>query len=779
MRLILKISRNELRNLFYSPVAWFLAVAFWVQCALAYTAKITQYADYQDMSLENNPNFEGFTASLTKIIFSADEGIFYSVVSNLYLFLPLLTMGIISREINDGTIKLLYSSPIKPRHIVLGKFLAIVFYNLLLLGIVGLFMVSGLLSIQHVDTGMVLSALLAIFLLICAYSAIGIFFSSLTTYQIVSAVGTFLVILILGKMSFVWQEYDVIRDFTYFLSTQTRTTKMISGLITTNDVIYFLLMIFMFLSFTLLRVRSAMESKAWYINAIQYLAVFSSVMVLGYISSKQKNIGYWDTTRDNIHTIHANTQEVISDFEAAEPLEITLYVNLLDRSFDRGAPFNRKDFEVRLWERYLRFKPDIKFNYIYYYDVLDGDNSLFATYPNKGLKEIAEMFSGPMKMNFSKLKSPQEVKKEVDLQPEGKRVIMQATYKGRKTFIRTFDDGEFWPNEMNIAGAFKLLQMEDSPTVYYTTGNLERSIYKTGEREFRYQTLNTLNRGSLINLGFKVDSLNLDTEDIPLNTAVLIIADPKTAISEGKRLKINNFIENGGNAAFLSEPKKQGILNPLLNDLGLHLNPGILVEVTKEEMPDRVKPFLTREAIYLSDQFAPEQAILAEGKTPRNLIGMMPGVVEIVEIDSSHAFQKVPFFVTVKPRNTFSRTGILVLDSVPPVFDPAYGDTRKDSYVTLMGLKRQKENREQRLWVAGDADFMSNIREGGAALQVALLSWLDNNRFPVYIPQITPIDTMLTVTYAVAKTQTFVFVWLIPGLIVLFGAVLLIRRKRK
>jgi ABC-2 type transport system permease protein len=112
----------------------------------------------------------------------------------------------------------------------LGKYFAIMLYNLLLLGIVGIFMVAGLVSISHVDTGLVLSALLGFYLLTCAFSAIGIYMSSLTNYQIVSAIATFLVFFVLTRISSLWQQYDFVRDLTYFLSMNGRTNKMVAGL---------------------------------------------------------------------------------------------------------------------------------------------------------------------------------------------------------------------------------------------------------------------------------------------------------------------------------------------------------------------------------------------------------------------------------------------------------------------------------------------------------------------------------------------------------------------
>src|ERR1700744_2352159 len=53
MKTILKIARTELALLFYSPIAWFLLIAFLFQCGLAYTGEIENLLTVQGMGGEN------------------------------------------------------------------------------------------------------------------------------------------------------------------------------------------------------------------------------------------------------------------------------------------------------------------------------------------------------------------------------------------------------------------------------------------------------------------------------------------------------------------------------------------------------------------------------------------------------------------------------------------------------------------------------------------------------------------------------------------------------
>jgi ABC-2 type transport system permease protein len=124
------------------------------------------------------------------------------------------------------------------------------------------------------------------------------------------------------------------------------------------------------------------------------------------------------------------------------------------------------------------------------------------------------------------------------------------------------------------------------------------------------------------------------------------------------------------------------------------------------------------------------------------------------------------------------KIGKLVTDSVPPEYNPQEGDV-KGSFATALALTRQINNRQQRIVVCSDADFMSNLRNGESFLGRAFYSWLNDGAFPIYTPKADPKDNKLTVTGTGVKTMKVVFVWILPGLILLLGSILLIRRKRK
>ena len=106
--------------LFYSHIAWLLLLCFVFQTVFFYTGMLESFV----LDVENSGRTYWCSLRLFIRGYGGSSGLWPSVVNILYLYIPLLTMGVISKELSSGSIKLLYSSPISNTHIVLGKFLA-------------------------------------------------------------------------------------------------------------------------------------------------------------------------------------------------------------------------------------------------------------------------------------------------------------------------------------------------------------------------------------------------------------------------------------------------------------------------------------------------------------------------------------------------------------------------------------------------------------------------------------------------------------------------------
>ena len=195
MKVIYRIAKTELQMLFYSPIAWLLLVCFVIQTGIIFSG----FFEYFVRGMEEY----GRAWRASRTLFAVGDqglGLWPQVLNFLYFYIPLLTMGMVSRDLGSGSIKLLYSSPISSTQIILGKFLCMVFYALILMAVLCVYLIIGWSTIENFEAGWVLCGLLGVFLVVCTYMAVGIFMSSLTTYQIIAAVGTFIILMLLNMV---------------------------------------------------------------------------------------------------------------------------------------------------------------------------------------------------------------------------------------------------------------------------------------------------------------------------------------------------------------------------------------------------------------------------------------------------------------------------------------------------------------------------------------------------------------------------------------------------
>lgn len=125
-------------------------------------------------------------------------GAFESTITNMAFWMcilpvPLLTMRIFAEERKQKTDQLLYSLPLKPTEIVLGKYFAAV--TVLIIPVLVIAAYPLILSFYgSVNFLTCYSTLFGFLLMGCSLLAIGVFISSLGENQIVAAIGTAVVI---------------------------------------------------------------------------------------------------------------------------------------------------------------------------------------------------------------------------------------------------------------------------------------------------------------------------------------------------------------------------------------------------------------------------------------------------------------------------------------------------------------------------------------------------------------------------------------------------------
>lgn len=761
MRKIVRIARFELSALFYSPVAWIVLIIFTIQSGMGFTRWFQIYSRAQRMGQHLD--------TMTAHIFSGRYSFYGGVKDTLYLYIPLLTMGLMSREISSGSIKLLLSSPVKVRDIVLGKYLAMMAYCLILILILVLFVLAAGYSMHAMDYGLVICGLIGLYLLICAYSAIGLYMSTLTAYQVVAAISTLAVLALLNFVGDLFQTNDAVRHITYFLSISGRTERFIDGLISSEDVTYFAIIILLFLFLTGMKLQAARESRSVGVKAGRYMLLFSLLFLAGYLSSRPALTGYVDMTATKTETLTAATREVIAKMD--KPLRITTYVNLLAGKYYRARPEDNSMDEAR-FDQYRRYIPDLKMDYVYYYDTTDNDE-LYKDNPGLSTKAIARKRAYAEGMDFRKVLSPDQLRQQIDLRPEKNRLVRIMRYGDRKTALRYFDDMMSFASEKEFTAALKrLVEPETIPRIGFLTGNGERTNVKAGDADYKTVTQELGFRYALINQGFDIDTVPLSGGGsggdsgsdsgaaIDTGLTALVIADPKTAFTGPGLAKIKRYIAAGGNLLIAAEPDRQGLLNPIAKDLGVTIDEGHLTQKSQDFAPDFVLVHFSPAA----DDFSAQLASLRKDGD----IVATPGVTGLKYGDTRDSASQRAVRSGAHD-STFHIVPLLVDDTIP----------------VAVALTRKMGQKEQRIVIVGDADFMSTAemvrhtpRTANFDFTTDLFSWLD---YGVY-----PVDTSRPKTYDEINLgrdgillARIAFFCVLPLLLLIWGTLLLVIRKRR
>ncbi len=256
MSKIIAIASRDLKSWlntfsFYILAVFFLGVTgyfFW--SGLSYFSLISFQA-------ASNPSLEVRGLNLTEGVLS----VFLANLSALLLLLiPILTMRSLAEEKKQGTLELLFTYPISDFQIVIGKFFGLLsVLVLLVLPTAAYFLLAQIVGAKF-EISSLFTGYFGLFLLGASFMALGMFTSSLTEHQAVSAGIGFVIILFFWIVGWIadWSSPALAGVFRE-LSLVEHFRDLARGIVDTRDVSYFVLFIGFFLFATL----STLEIRTW------------------------------------------------------------------------------------------------------------------------------------------------------------------------------------------------------------------------------------------------------------------------------------------------------------------------------------------------------------------------------------------------------------------------------------------------------------------------------------------------------------------------------------
>jgi len=239
------IAGRELRSLFISPLAWSILAVVQLILGYMFLIQLEGYMTVQARLL----GVEG-APGVTELVVAP---VLYNASIVLLMVVPMLTMRLVSEERRAQTLSLLFSAPLSMSEIVLGKFLGVMGFLLIMVLMIALMPLS-LLAGGSLDLGMLLAGVLGLVLLLASFAALGLFMSTLTEQPTIAAVSTFAVLLLLWIINAASNaDLGQTSELFAYLSLLQHFESLLKGVFDSADVIYYLLFVALFLGLSIRR----------------------------------------------------------------------------------------------------------------------------------------------------------------------------------------------------------------------------------------------------------------------------------------------------------------------------------------------------------------------------------------------------------------------------------------------------------------------------------------------------------------------------------------------
>ena len=248
------IAKRDLGSFFNSPIFYVVTTVFLIIYSFIFF-NILNFFSFQSFQARQLQAM-GMNLNLNEMVI---EPSLQNMSVILLMIIPIITMRSFADEKKMKTFRLLLSSPVHLREIILGKFLACMIVVTIMI-LISSYSVGFLFLLGEPELGPVLTGYLGVLLMAGCFVSVGIFASSLTDNQIVAAVLTF------GFSLFMWiigwsaqAAGSTTGQVLQYLSIVDHLERFLKGLVNTSDLVYYL----SFILFNLFLCHRVLDSNRW------------------------------------------------------------------------------------------------------------------------------------------------------------------------------------------------------------------------------------------------------------------------------------------------------------------------------------------------------------------------------------------------------------------------------------------------------------------------------------------------------------------------------------
>lgn len=323
-------------------------------------------------------------------------------------------------------------------------------------------------------------------------------------------------------------------------------------------------------------------------------------------------------------------------------------------------------------------------------------------------------------------------------------------------------------NEQVFTNALQRLARNQERWVAFVEGHGERNALGEANHDLGEWVK------QLFNKGYRAQPINLsETQAIPDNTNILVIAGPRIDYLPGELELILNYVNAGGNLLWLHEPGPLYKLDALAEALSIRFYEGAVIDYAGQLIGIN-DPSI---ALVTNSLYSPHA--ITNGFEFTTLFPLV-GAIEILESDKWLA---KPILSTGD--HTWNETA--KLEGAVEFNEGA--DTQGPLTIGLT-LEREVEiedgeemlTKQQRIVVMGDGDFLSNTylaNSGNNELGTRFINWLSSDDEFISIPPKIANDRQLNMSSTTLGIIGIGFLFILPAALIVIGITIGIRRKKK
>lgn len=299
-------------------------------------------------------------------------------------------------------------------------------------------------------------------------------------------------------------------------------------------------------------------------------------------------------------------------------------------------------------------------------------------------------------------------------------------------------------SEQTLTLAMQRLSRTKSHNLWFTTGHGERSIRGDNNADL------SLFAQQLTASGFNVNTVNLtDQSTLNADDGTLVIAGPLQKFLAREVALLLEYISNGGNLIWLTEPESDDGLKPVAIELGIERLPGVIIDMAAQQLQ------VERPDFAIANDYFQHEA--TRGFSEITLFPQASGI----NYDTGRDWQATALVQSTE--KSWTETGALN-------GEVSYGDDAREvsgSIPLIVALQRDRNNKQQRVIVAGDGDFLADawIANGGnRELGNRLFNWSVDDAAMMAIDTSLQADTRLELSRNALLWLASASLLFLPGL---------------